>query len=75
MAIHVARRRTRGLAQTARVDRRTKNLLQRVQPGEIAVIDHEDLDRVSAEGLVARSVAAARSSGAIENATGSSVPT
>src|SRR5947208_732776 len=58
MAIHVARRRTRGLAQTARVDRRTKNLLQRVQPGEIAVIDHEDLDRVSAEGLVARSVAA-----------------
>ena len=58
MAIHVARRRTRGLAQTARVDRRTKNLLQRLQPGEIAVIDHEDLDRVSAEGLVARSVAA-----------------
>jgi len=58
MAIHVARRRTRGLAQAARVDRRTKNLLQRIQPGEIAVIDHEDLDRVSAEGLVAKGVAA-----------------
>jgi uncharacterized membrane-anchored protein len=39
------------------VDRRTKNLLRRVQPGEIAVIDHEDLDRVSAEGLVAAGVA------------------
>ena len=36
-----------------RVDRRTKQLLQRLQPGEIAVIDHEDLDRVAAEGLVA----------------------
>jgi uncharacterized membrane-anchored protein len=36
----------------ARVDRRTKRLLQRIQPGEIAVIDHEDLDRLAAEGLV-----------------------
>jgi uncharacterized membrane-anchored protein len=36
----------------ARVDRRTKDLTRRVQPGEIAVIDHEDLDRVAAEGLV-----------------------
>src|SRR5207245_4224059 len=42
----------------ARVDRRTKNLLRRVQPGEVAVIDHEDLDRVSAEGLVQRGVSA-----------------
>jgi len=41
-----------------RVDRRTKNLLQRVQPGEIAVIDHEDLDRIAAEGLVAAGVVA-----------------
>jgi uncharacterized membrane-anchored protein len=38
------------------VDRRTKNLLGRVQPGEMAVIDHEDLDRVSAEGLVEKGV-------------------
>lgn len=36
----------------ARVDRRTKNLILRLQPGEIAVIDHEDIDRVAAEGLI-----------------------
>jgi uncharacterized membrane-anchored protein len=36
----------------ARVDRRTKNLILRLQPGEVAVIDHEDLDRVAAEGLI-----------------------
>jgi uncharacterized membrane-anchored protein len=36
----------------ARVDRRTKNLIPRLQPGEIAVIDHEDIDRVAAEGLI-----------------------
>ena len=39
-------------AGTARVDRRTKNLVKRLQPGDIAVIDHEDLDRVAAEGLI-----------------------
>ncbi len=36
----------------ARLDRRTKNLVKRLRPGEIAIIDHEDLDRVSAESLV-----------------------
>ena len=36
----------------ARVDRRTKNLILRIQPGDIAVIDHEDIDRVAAEGLI-----------------------
>ncbi len=35
-----------------RVDRRTKALIARLQPGDIAVIDHEDLDRVAAETLV-----------------------
>ncbi|GAA3603385.1 putative cytokinetic ring protein SteA [Microlunatus ginsengisoli] len=35
-----------------RVDRRTKNLTKRLRPGEIAVIHHSDLDRVSAEALV-----------------------
>src|SRR5690554_6277367 len=39
-------------ATTVRVDRRTKNLTKRLQPGEIAVIDHEDIDRVSADALV-----------------------
>jgi uncharacterized membrane-anchored protein len=43
---------------TARVDRRTKNLVQRAQPGDIAVILHEDLDRVSAENLIGAGVAA-----------------
>lgn len=58
------RRRTSGdtppgaLAGTARVDVRTKNLVARIQPGEIAVIDHEDIDRMAAEGLVQRRVAA-----------------
>lgn len=35
----------------ARTDRRTKDLVKRLRPGEIAVIDHQDLDRVAAEGL------------------------
>ena len=42
-----------GLGGPARVDRRTKDLTKRLRPGDIAVIDHEDLDRVSAEALVA----------------------
>ena len=47
------RRPTSGLVGPARVDRRTKDLTKRLRPGDIAVIDHEDLDRVSAEALVA----------------------
>ena len=43
-----------GLSGIARVDPRTKDLLTRLQPGEIALIDHEDIDRVAAEGLVQR---------------------
>jgi uncharacterized membrane-anchored protein len=42
-----------GLHGPVRVDARTKNLTKRLRPGEIAVIDHLDLDRVSAEALVA----------------------
>lgn len=42
----------------ARVDRRTKDLVGRIAAGEIAVIDHADIDRVAAEGLVAAGVAA-----------------
>jgi len=41
----------------ARVDRRTKDLTRRLLPGDIAVIDHEDLDRVAAEALVRTRVA------------------
>lgn len=40
------------------MDRRTKRLIGRLQPGEIAVIDHDDLDRIAAEGLVERKVKA-----------------
>ena len=47
-----------GVAGRARLDRRTKNLTKRVSPGEIAVIDHADLDRLSAEALLSRQVAA-----------------
>jgi uncharacterized membrane-anchored protein len=39
---------------TARVDGRTKRLVGRLQPGEIAVIDHRDIDRISAESLIQR---------------------
>ena len=33
-------------------DRRTKDLVKRLEPGEIAIIDHQDLDGVAAEGLI-----------------------
>jgi uncharacterized membrane-anchored protein len=46
------------LAGTARLDRRTKRLVGRLRPGEIAVIDHVDIDRVAADSLVAVGVAA-----------------
>lgn len=36
----------------ARVGRRTKDLVAHLRPGDVAVIDHLDLDRVAAEGLV-----------------------
>jgi uncharacterized membrane-anchored protein len=36
----------------ARLDKRTKNLVKRLKPGEIAIIDHTDIDRVSAESLI-----------------------
>jgi uncharacterized membrane-anchored protein len=41
------------VAGPARVDTRTKNLTKRLRPGDIAVIDHTDLDKVSADALVA----------------------
>ncbi len=47
-----------GIVGVARVDRRTKNLTKRIRPGEIAVIDHVDIDRIAAEGLVECGVAA-----------------
>jgi len=40
------------LAGRARLDRRTKQLVRRLKPDDVAIIDHADLDRVSAEELV-----------------------
>lgn len=41
-----------GVEGAAKLDRRTKNLVKRLRPGDIAVIDHTDIDRVSAESLI-----------------------
>jgi uncharacterized membrane-anchored protein len=56
----------------ARLGRRTKELAPRLRPGEIAIIDHEDIDRLAAEDLVAGGVrcvvnAARSSSGTFPN--------
>ena len=40
------------VAGPARADRRTKELVKRLSPGDIAVIDHADIDRVAAENLI-----------------------
>jgi uncharacterized membrane-anchored protein len=47
-----------GVAGPARLDHRTKVLARRLAPGDIAIIDHADLDRVSAEALISCQVAA-----------------
>ena len=48
----------RAITGPARLGRRTKELVKRLEPGEIAVIDHADLDRIAAEDLVASGVPA-----------------
>ena len=47
-----------GVLAMARLDLRTKNLTKRLKPGDIAIIDHIDLDRVAADALVRSQVAA-----------------
>lgn len=47
-----------GIVGVARVDQRTKVLVKRLNPGDVAIIDHADLDRVSADELIACRVAA-----------------
>jgi len=47
-----------GIVGVARVDQRTKVLVKRLNPGDIAIIDHADLDRVSADELISCKVAA-----------------
>jgi uncharacterized membrane-anchored protein len=47
-----------GVIATARLDRRTKTLASRLRPGDIAIIDHADLDLTGADALIGRQVAA-----------------
>ncbi|HSJ18855.1 MAG TPA: putative cytokinetic ring protein SteA [Solirubrobacterales bacterium] len=42
----------------ARLGRRTKDLVRRIGPGDVAIIDHADIDRIAAEELVATGVGA-----------------
>ncbi|MDR2252468.1 MAG: thiamine pyrophosphokinase [Bifidobacteriaceae bacterium] len=63
MKIFAGRRRAKtgvdsGVAGPARVGARTKRLTGRLRPGDIAVIDHADLDRLAAEELAATRPAA-----------------
>jgi uncharacterized membrane-anchored protein len=58
---------------TARLGERTKHLVKRLRPGEVAVIDHVDIDRIAAEELIEAGVvavlnAAPSSSGRYPNA-------
>jgi len=43
---------------TAKIDYKTKNLIKRLEPGDIAIINHEDIDEVGALGLTGRKVKA-----------------
>lgn len=41
---------------TVRLGRRTKDLVKRLRPGDVAVIDHVNIDRIAAEELIATGV-------------------
>lgn len=43
---------------TVIVDRKTKNLIKRIKPGQIAIICHEDIDEMAARDLVSAKVKA-----------------
>jgi uncharacterized membrane-anchored protein len=43
---------------TARLGRKTKDLVKRLAPGDVAVIDHLNIDRIAAEELIATGVRA-----------------
>jgi uncharacterized membrane-anchored protein len=59
MALRRKRRQTgAGLVGRARVGKRTKDLTKLLEPGDIAVIDHADIDRVAADGLIDAGVVA-----------------
>ncbi len=56
--LHRSRPALPGLSGVVRVDRRTDALLRRVKAGDIVVLDQVDLDRATADALVAANVAA-----------------
>jgi len=43
---------------TVKIDKKTKNLAKRIRPGEIAVIDHVDIDEIGAESLIEKKILA-----------------
>ena len=43
---------------SARLGRKTKQLVKRLGAGDVAIVDHADLDRIAAEDLVATGVRA-----------------
>jgi uncharacterized membrane-anchored protein len=47
-----------GVSGAARIDRQTRSIVKRARPGDIAIIDHVDIDRASASALVEARVAA-----------------
>jgi uncharacterized membrane-anchored protein len=66
----LSRRNGAGVAEategTARLGRRTKHLVRRLRPGDVAVIDHVNVDRIAAEELISTGV------GVVVNASPSS---
>lgn len=53
----------------AEADRSTKKLLQRIRPGSIAVISHDDLDELAIRGLLAAKVRAVINTGTTTTGT------
>jgi uncharacterized membrane-anchored protein len=47
-----------GVSGPARLDRRTRNIAKRLRPGDVAIIDHVDIDRHAALALAEAEVAA-----------------
>jgi uncharacterized membrane-anchored protein len=52
---------------TARLGERTKRLVKRLRPGDVAVIDHLNIDRIAAEELIEAGVAAVINASASSN--------
>ena len=66
----IRRRRSRagaGVVGRARVGKRTKDLTKRLEPGDVAVIDHADIDRVAADGLIDAGVVAVVNAAAVDH--------